>query len=389
MSRSTSFALFNQTSRAALVAGACLVHALTPAHAVITRDDTDPPEIIDTENQWGAVGIMITSDANGGNAGTCTGSLVNHRFFLTAAHCLNASSSEAYGVDGTQRLGVSFDPNIGEAGVNAWVSGGANLVGATDVIYEPTNRSFLEGDLAVVALDAPVAMDNYQSILLSSAEVGLRATIVGYGRLGTGTKGEISSDYFRRVGENTLDSTTQTWLALGLDAGIAAEPYDQPLLAFDFDDPTRQVPTDFYPGEATPEETSIAPGDSGGPLIIFGDSGNPLQIGVASGIYDPTPQANANGSYGEVALYQPLADFADWLIDNNPLRYFNANAGDGAWESSGRWTETQETGFYIRDGEGNYVQISTADAPEYRDETNWSVPNNTDGELAGSSAEGT
>lgn len=378
MSHRSAFRLMGQTSRGAIAAAAALAHALAPAHAIIIRDDTDPPEIVDNSNRWQAVGIMASAAADGSGASTCTGSLINPRFFLTAAHCLNSSPETAYGREGTNRLGVSFDPVFGSEGVQNWLTTGQGMVGATDVIYEPSNVEFYEGDLAIVALENPVEGIAYQGLSFATPTAGERVNIVGYGRLGIGSTGALSGDNLRREGANDLGPVYTSWDELGVRPD-GLPPLTQPVLVYDFDDPTRNIPLDTFPGSAVANEATTAPGDSGGPLIVNAGTDLPLQVGVLSGGVNPT--GSELSTYGDISVYQPLEEFKDWIIDNNPYRYFDARPGNGDWENAAHWTESQEVGFYLKDGEGNFVQIAANDTPEYQPGQDVIVPNNSDGVL--------
>ncbi|MEE4207988.1 MAG: trypsin-like serine protease, partial [Parvularcula sp.] len=70
------------------------------APAIITRDDIDP----DLEPPFGSldltgingIGQMIAESPEGG-FGLCTGSLINPRTVLFAAHCVNDVPQDAYG----------------------------------------------------------------------------------------------------------------------------------------------------------------------------------------------------------------------------------------------------------------------------------------------------
>jgi hypothetical protein len=81
-----------------------LVAALAPAAGAITgnyqRDFTHT-----------GVGLLVTYDDDGEFAGRCSGTLLDERFFLTAAHCTAGKSSARIYFE--QAAGANYDPALG------------------------------------------------------------------------------------------------------------------------------------------------------------------------------------------------------------------------------------------------------------------------------------
>ncbi|MBB3695069.1 autotransporter outer membrane beta-barrel domain-containing protein [Sphingomonas sp. BK580] len=96
---------------------------------------------------------------------------------------------------------------------------------------------------------------------------------------------------------------------------------------------------------AQPQEGMIAPGDSGGPLILDRTYGEKTVIGVLSGYRWFSHQRNAG--YGNIAFYQPLYLFWDFIVANNPYRYVGALAGDGRWNDPAHWQTLVDPAYRV------------------------------------------
>ncbi|MBK2451823.1 hypothetical protein, partial [Escherichia coli] len=78
-------------------------------HIVINNNFT-PNDALDPNNITG-VGQVIT-DSGGGFIGTCTGTLINPRTVIFAAHCVNTRDATAYGAaSGGVGAGIGFETN--------------------------------------------------------------------------------------------------------------------------------------------------------------------------------------------------------------------------------------------------------------------------------------
>ena len=123
-------------------------------------------------NDITGVGQMVI-DAGGGSVNLCTGTLVNPRMVITAAHCMNFNPASAYGAnDGDVRMSFGFKADNRPAvidwlfgneqtGVKKFRSTPANaLYNVNQVSYladslKPANLGFLQSDVAVATLDTP------------------------------------------------------------------------------------------------------------------------------------------------------------------------------------------------------------------------------------------
>lgn len=367
-----------------------------PTPELIVRDDVGTGGAADVNNtQPSVVHLFIRNNNTAGTFFNCTGTLINPRTVLTAAHCVNSVSSEDYGL-------------AGQAPLSMWVSTGANsssrvfnsianpnrgydqggVAKSTDVIIHPSSGlpdgglEFPWADVALIALDQPITNVPSMPILLSPLSQLTHVIVTGYGTNGTGDTGGTNSGnrFLRRVGENMLgmigsnadyiDGIFYSFAPTAESFGIET----QTLYWIDFDDPTRTQADvdgcaftgtniscntldevkaiDWFGGDALPREAGTAPGDSGSPIIVDQLYDFPIVAGVLSGGYD---FFGTNNRYGDVSFYNPLFPFFEFITENTPYKYVSAKNGSGRWSDPTRWTQDLDPGFYVDDGNGNLV----------------------------------
>ncbi|MBW4329871.1 autotransporter domain-containing protein [Stakelama sp. CBK3Z-3] len=356
---------------------------VAPEPQVVIANPGTPDTAVDGNDVTG-IGQMIIDQQNG-YVGLCTGTLINPRTVLFAAHCVNEEAATDYGAaSGGKPIGFGFGVNNNTSPTYAfgdWLNGGyttdvsAAMYNAEYVAYnpgslEPEAQSFLYSDVALAGLDTPAAGIPTWTLLFSAlpapdgeptaAGTGYHVQIQGYGTIGTGEAGATAgSDYRRRVAENMLGALTnldtfETFL------NSPSNGLYQNLYFLDFDDPRRGTATanpydiNAFRDDATPHEGITAPGDSGGPLILDDTFNRPVVIGVLSGGY-PTIYGGAPYGYGAVNFYQPLYLYWDWIAANNPYHYASAKAGDGAWSDPDHWVTTIDPNYAVIDENGNLV----------------------------------
>lgn len=344
--------------------------------------------------------IVSTPGANGGvSLGLCTGTLINPRTVLFAAHCVNTRPATAYGSE-SGGVAIAFGFNnannttqpgqpAGTSPLLNWLFGSAaqgrapNTTSTAEFFYtvnglvynnlslEPAAAGFLYGNVAIASLDTPARNIPTWAILLSALTppsqisaangTGYHVTITGYGANGIGTTGATGAiDYRRRVAENWLGGLTSINVRDTLLFGGFSVNRPQNLYWIDFDDPRRgtaqATPFDFnvFRDNALPNEGTTSGGNSGGPLILDRTFAQQIVIGVLSGgsrFFGAQP----GSSYGTASFYQPIYLYWDWIAANNPYRYVGANAGNGNWEDPTRWVSLQDPNFFIIGANGQLV----------------------------------
>ncbi len=333
------------------------------------------------------VGQMFVS-AGGGSLGLCTGTLVNPRMVIFAAHCVNTRAAGAYGTEaGNTPISFGFKAD-NLPGVRDWLFGNAatgvtafrstpanalfnvNQVSYLDASLKQENLGFLQADVAIASLDTPAVGIPAWALLFSALPApssinqatgtGYHVTVTGYGRNGVGPTGDSGGiDYRRRVAENYLGALTSL---RDIDTFIfndASGNLNQNLYFVDLDDPRRGTaassPYDFnlFKDNALPNEGITAGGDSGGPLILDRAYSKPVVLGVLSG-GSRYFAAQPSSSYGTTSFYQPLYLYWDYIVASNPYRYVSAKAGDAKWTDAGHWTVDLDPNYQVL-ANGNLV----------------------------------
>ncbi len=356
---------------------------VVPQPNILIADPGTPTTARDPVNVNG-IGEMVVDYGDSGVA-LCTGTLINPRTVLFAAHCVNGAAPSNYGANsGGQAIAWGFENNTlanapgeenevltclgyapGSAGkyqtniAKAFYN--SNYVSYNALSLEPAAQSFLYGDVATSSLDTPAAnvptwallFSQLPAVPITADGTGYHVTISGYGGNGTGTSGTLPIDFRRRVAENTLGALAsidefEEFLFYGSSGNLP-----QNLYWTDFDDPLRFTdaasPFDFNAlrDNALPNEGATAGGDSGGPLILDRTFAKSVLLGVLSGGYPGFFEGQPENSYGTVSFYQPLYLYWDWIAANNFYHYVGAKAGDGNWTDPGHWVTNVDPAYQV------------------------------------------
>lgn len=390
----------------------------SPAQAGVYRDDVGDQGAQDYAAGWDGVVQLYLLDPSGSIFFNCSGSMINPRTVLSAAHCFNDLPAEFYGTGSGGFVPIiAYGDDTFPTLLN-WASGGPQfaddmngLTFGTDVIIHPDSDpgfgqavDFPAADVAMVAtLDPLYTVPTYGMLFsrIPDAEVqdGVHTVQVGYGSHGPASQSSATYtiDGKRRAGENMLGFIgSQNDYTKGLARNENAEfddpSSDQVMYWTDMDLPGREgqcargpalgfsdsisctdsdffsgvlldndtvvLPgpgIDYFPGDALPNEFTTAGGDSGGPLIADELYVNPLILGVLSGGFQPGFFHTAGQEYGSVSYYNPLFAYHQFISENNPYKYVSALEGDGNWSDPTHWVQTLDPNYFVYDEEGNIV----------------------------------
>ncbi|MEE4207271.1 MAG: autotransporter domain-containing protein [Erythrobacter sp.] len=374
-----------------------------PESELIVRDDVgvnfgDPNNLVPS-----AVHLFRLNGSTGQIFFNCTGTLINPRTVLSAAHCFNSAGSETYGLPFENASTILVVPGqdtstrlFNFAGTGASYSQGG-VASSTDVVIHPianqenTGLPFPWADVAFIALDEPITDVTTLPILLSPLAELTRVIQVGYGTNGTGTPGTTGtgSPFLRRVGENQLGligSLGDYIDGVFPDDAPSTQTFGVESQVFywtDFDNPNRTpedeagcnftgsniscaslaavLAIDYFDGDALPFESGTAPGDSGSPLIVADLYEFEVVSAVLSGGFD---FFGLGSVYSDVSFYNPLYPFFEFITENTPYKYVSAQEGNGRWSDPNHWTQDLDPGFFIDDGTGTLVNgIPTGNEP--------------------------
>lgn len=353
-----------------------LAAVATPALGIVPNENTTSEEIVDNDDTYRGVGMFFRSDGF-----VCTGTLINPRTVLFAAHCVNNRPDTDYNAD---NIAAAFSFNVdARPGFINWLNN--NFASNPDLavfninriftdpraLQNPAAARFIEADIALASLDTPAVGIPTWALLFTTLPApaaidpvrgtGYHVNIVGYGATGNAFQGAVAGvDFRRRAAENMLGGFLSLDDRNAVLFGGSAGQLPQNLYQIDFDSQNRDrvFNINVHRDDALPNEGTTAGGDSGGPLIL-GAANNTLSnedlvIGVLSGgsrFFGAQPFS----SLGTTSFYQPLSLFWQYIVETNPYRYVGARAGNGNWEDGNHWTTLLDPAYRVIDANGQVV----------------------------------
>jgi outer membrane autotransporter protein len=311
-----------------------------PAGAIVINDQVAAAaggiaNYFDTGNQFPNV-VRILNPATGQVA--CTGSLINSRTILTAAHCA------------TDPATLRVDPLLGSTTISFQPNGGPPVTGITSYVRNPNfppNLTSNANDTAVISLAQPITTISPVTIAGVVPAPGTVLTSVGYGGSGIGSGPSCAInplncgfDNKRRIMTTEFGALGTSFTAAGVNVPVSTST--QPFLLAQFRDPLD--PNSTIPNNnpnnvfnltvpTSPLEGGTVAGDSGGPVFIQTSAGL-VQIGELFGGF---PVLGTN--YTDVSAWTPLALFLDWIAQNNPQRQVTAASGNFNWSNPAAWID--------------------------------------------------
>jgi hypothetical protein len=358
------------------LAALAIAAVATPAHAIVPNETTDSEAIVDTEDEFRGVGQFFRADGF-----VCTGTLINPRTVLFAAHCVNDRPETDYNAD---NIPAAFSFNVNALpGFQNWFANNfqsnPNLAvfNISRIFYDPRSLEdagglgFIQADIALAALDTPAAGIPTWALLFSTLPApesidpvrgtGYHVNIVGYGGTGNAAQGPVQGvDFRRRAAENLLGGFFSLDDQDNVLFGPGPDTFPNNLYQLDFDSQDRAPFRDInvHRDDALPNEGTTAGGDSGGPLILDAAnntlSNEDLVIGVLSGgsrFFGGQPFS----SIGTTSFYQPLSLYWQYVAATNPYRYVGTVAGNGNWEDASRWVTLLDPAYRVINEAGQVV----------------------------------
>lgn len=196
---------------------------------------------------------FVTSQVSPTSAMACTGSVIAPAVVLTAAHCLVDEQN------GAQRSASGVTVVTGRTDRSA--VGGQVLTASRVLIHPDYDAREIRADVALILLSAattapPIAVIGHGDHALAAG--GTAATIAGWGL--TSADGTTASERLLTAATTILDDAAcRRLLGAGFDVAATLCAVGSPAFS-----------------------AATCRGDSGGPLIVAGPGGAPLQAGVTS-----------------------------------------------------------------------------------------------------------
>ncbi|MFW5660163.1 MAG: trypsin-like serine protease, partial [Oceanicaulis sp.] len=411
-----------KTAFLAAASAAVIATGLSSAgHAIPFRDDVGDEGAQEFAAPWdGVIQIYALRESDGAIFFNCTGSMINPRTVISAAHCFNSQPTGSWGIGNGTRPIIAYGPDTFDALFN-WIDFNEQFIddrngltfGLSVILPDGAdvlNENFPAQDVALIPVIDPLhTLPTYGMLFSPIPEdvfnAGVHVNMIGYGSYGPGSSASVGINGRRRAGENMLgflgsfndffsalaqsdqtapgkDNTQLTYWVdfdlpgrtdtcprgpdslFGLPDSVECTDWDGASGTF-MDGDTVILPgpsIDIFEGDALPNEVATDGGDSGGPLMAMNLAANPLILGVLSGGFIDGFFHAAGQQYGSVSYYNPLFAYHQFISENNPYKYVTAAAGDGLWSDATRWSQTMDPNYFIY--ENGQIVNGLPDTPE-------------------------